>query len=142
MRFSVAYFLAAVAVALLFAPSIAAANSEKASDLAEVEATGLRATGAERLNALLASAREDDGAVPPGGEVTFSRSWIDAQPQVFFGKFHGTLPSLLLFCQSLRAFSIAMCRVAQMSKQCLGSAINSKAITHNASLFLWLWQPC
>ena len=82
MRFSVAYFLAAVAVALLFAPSFAAANSEKASDLAEVEATGLRATGAERLNALLASAREDDGAVPPGGEVTFSRSWIDAQPQV------------------------------------------------------------
>ena len=79
MRFAATFFMAVLAAAVLFVPSFASANSEKASDLAKVEAMGLRATGANRLRDLLTSS---DEAVTSAGPVNFSRSWIDAQPQV------------------------------------------------------------
>lgn len=79
MRFAATVFLAAFAALLYFVPTFASANSEKANDLARVETMGLRAAGPNRLNDLLEPSSQ---AVPPGGPIVFSKSWIDAQPEV------------------------------------------------------------
>lgn len=66
--------IALVLGALILAPLGAAASSEKANELARIEAQGLKSTGAKRLKEMLSQP-----ASLPGG-VQYSRSWIDAQP--------------------------------------------------------------
>ena len=67
--------LLAKASALAALPMAAAANSDKAEDLAKIEASGLAGAGKSRLKSLVETAEV------PEGDVQFSRSWIDAQPK-------------------------------------------------------------
>lgn len=65
----------ALSVAFCSTPMAAVANSEDASDLAQIEIQGLKAAGAARLQEMVAqpaSAKET--------EVKFSKAWIDSQP--------------------------------------------------------------
>jgi spore germination cell wall hydrolase CwlJ-like protein len=68
-------FIALLLGTLTLVPMGADASSDKAKDLARVEQKGLKSTGENRLNELLAQ------PAAAKGSVKFSRSWIDAQPQ-------------------------------------------------------------
>jgi len=61
--------------ALCLGPVGVSASSEKAQDLARVEAKGLESVGNARIQDLITPASATEGS------VQFSRSWIDAQPQ-------------------------------------------------------------
>ncbi len=57
-------------------PIAASANSESASDLAQIEIQGLKAAGASRLNEMVAQPVSASAS-----EAKYSTSWIDSQPK-------------------------------------------------------------
>ncbi|MFC6638613.1 cell wall hydrolase [Sulfitobacter sediminilitoris] len=61
--------------ALSVVPLTVSASSEKAEDLARIEAQGLKSAGTKRLQEFVAQ------PAAPKGSVQFSRKWIDAQPK-------------------------------------------------------------
>ncbi len=77
--------------ALTVAPLSVAASSEKAQDLARIETQGLKSAGGTRLKKLLAQPKAAEG------DVSFSRSWIDAQPKATGGEQWRCLAEALYF---------------------------------------------
>lgn len=76
---------------LTVAPFAVAASSDKAQDLARIETQGLKSAGGIRLKKLLAQPKAADG------DVSFSRSWIDAQPKATGGEQWRCLAEALYF---------------------------------------------
>ncbi|SDF46296.1 cell wall hydrolase [Sulfitobacter delicatus] len=74
-------FIRSISLALSVAlstslPITASANSESASDLAQIEIQGLKSAGAARLQEMVAQP-----ASASASEVKYSKSWIDSQPK-------------------------------------------------------------
>lgn len=74
-------FFALVLGAFAFSPLAVSASTEKADELARVEARGLKSVGESRVKELLDSSVVRTSGQTGKAGVQFSRSWIDAQPK-------------------------------------------------------------
>ncbi len=76
MRFAISALFAAALTAASLSPAPLSASSEKAEELARIEAQGIRSVGKKRLGDLV-TAPQASISTP----VQFSRAWVDAQPR-------------------------------------------------------------
>lgn len=76
MRFALSAVFAAALTAVSLSPASVLASSEKAEELARIEAQGIKSVGKKRLGDLMTAPKKS--ATTP---VQFSRAWIDAQPR-------------------------------------------------------------
>lgn len=82
--------------AVAFSTGTAAANSDKTSDLVQIEKAGLDAIGKKRLRSFLNPVSEK-AAVTKQSPVSFTRKWLDAQPEAKGGAQWGCLSEALYF---------------------------------------------
>lgn len=76
MRFALSAVFAAALTAVSLSPATVFASSEKAEELARIEAQGIKSVGTKRLGALMTAPKKSITA-----PAQFSRAWIDAQPR-------------------------------------------------------------
>lgn len=85
-------FLCALLLALSATlPNGAQANSEKANELVEIEAKGLKSVGGARLEKMVARAQ------PTTKKIEMTRSWVDSQPKAQGGSEWRCLAEALYF---------------------------------------------